>query len=114
YLKFSNEHMDQVKRQFTFSQSPEQAKKKLRNDCDRSITCIENLANEFFYEIFDYLSGYEIYKGFSNLNHCFQRLLNSSSLLFEIKLTNATHDETLTNNYRQFLCRVWGVGVWFE
>ncbi|CAF1537821.1 unnamed protein product, partial [Rotaria sordida] len=50
-----------------------------------SITSIENLSNEFFYELFDYLNGIHIYNGFSNLNHRFQQLLKSSSLLFKIE-----------------------------
>ncbi len=37
----------------------------------------ENLSNELFYEIFDYLDGYDIYKSFSNLNSHFNNLLNS-------------------------------------
>jgi hypothetical protein len=46
---------------------------------------MESLSNEFFCEIFDYLDGREIYQAFHNLNHRFQQLLNSSSLLFKIK-----------------------------
>jgi hypothetical protein len=57
------------------------------------INLIENLSNEFFYEIFDYLNGYEIYQSFSNLNYRFQQLLNSSSLLFKIKLDHSTSEE---------------------
>ena len=41
------------------------------------ISCIENLANEIFREIFDYLDGGDIYKAFSNLNSRFQHLINS-------------------------------------
>ncbi len=44
------------------------------------------MSNDYFYEIFDYLDGIDIYTGFSNLNYRFQRLLNSSSILFKIKL----------------------------
>jgi hypothetical protein len=40
----------------------------------RSITSIENLSNEFFHEIFDYLDGWDIYKAFLNLNYRFQHL----------------------------------------
>ena len=52
----------------------------------RSITTIESLSDELFYEIFDYLDGYDIHNGFSKLNYRFQQLLNSSSLLYRIKL----------------------------
>jgi len=48
------------------------------------MTCIENLSNELFYEIFDYLDGCDIFDAFSNLNNRFQELLNSSLYLFKI------------------------------
>jgi hypothetical protein len=57
-----------------------------------SITYIENLSNEFFYELFDYLDGIDIYGAFSNLNHRFQQLLNSSSLLFKIKFDSSSDE----------------------
>ncbi len=51
-----------------------------------SITSIEHLSNEFFYEIFDYLDPWDIYKAFFNLNYHFQQLLDNSSILYKIKL----------------------------
>ncbi|CAF1002696.1 unnamed protein product [Adineta steineri] len=64
-----------------------------------SISLIENLSNEIFYEIFEYLDGSEIYQAFSNLNHRFQQLINCSSLLFKFN-----HDSLiLDNTYKQFL-----------
>jgi hypothetical protein len=50
----------------------------------KSIAHIEDLSNELFYEIFEYLDGYEIYKSFSKLNNRFQDLLLSSSLPLKI------------------------------
>ena len=47
-------------------------------------TFIENLPNETFYELFDYLDGCEIYQAFSNLNHRFEQLINCSSLFIQI------------------------------
>ncbi|CAF1450374.1 unnamed protein product [Adineta ricciae] len=41
------------------------------------ITRFENLSNEIYYEIFDYLDGCSIHKAFSNLNRRFQQLLTS-------------------------------------
>ncbi len=45
-----------------------------------SVTQFEHLSNEIFYEIFEYLDFYYIYKAFSNLNQRFQNLLNDSKL----------------------------------
>lgn len=50
-----------------------------------SISSIEDLSNEFFFEIFEYLDGCTIYQAFSDLNHRFQQLLNSSFLLYKVK-----------------------------
>jgi hypothetical protein len=57
---------------------------------NNSITCIEHLSNELFYEIFEYLDGCDIYKAFSNLNSRFQHLINYSSLLLKIKFCAKT------------------------
>ena len=73
------------------------------DEFNRSITCIENLSNEFFYEIFDYLDGCEIYEAFSYLNYRFQQLLNSSSLLFKIKYDYSTSEEIFLNNYEHII-----------
>ncbi|CAF0746814.1 unnamed protein product [Adineta steineri] len=48
---------------------------------DQSITSIENLSNEIFYDIFDYLNGDEIVKSFLNLNFRFEQIIHSSSFL---------------------------------
>ncbi|CAF4245763.1 unnamed protein product, partial [Rotaria sordida] len=53
---------------------------------DQFITHFENLSNEIYYEVFDYLSTYEIYMSFSNLNRRFKQVLQSSSMLFNIEL----------------------------
>ena len=73
------------------------------DESDRSITCIENLSDELYYEISDYLDSNEIYDGFSNLNHRFQQLLHSSSLLFKLKLHYSKSDQLCMNNYQRFL-----------
>lgn len=68
-----------------------------------SITSIEDLSNEIFHEIFDYINGVEIYQGFSNLNHRFQQLLNSSSFLFKIELSSSASNDVFVNNFQQLL-----------
>jgi hypothetical protein len=61
---------------------------------------IEDLSNEIFYEIFDYLDGWEIYETFSNLNHRFEQLLNSSLLLLKIKF-DSNSNILYENFYKQ-------------
>jgi hypothetical protein len=68
-----------------------------------SINSIENFSPEFFYEIFDYLDGCEIYYAFSNLNYRFQQLINCSSLLFKIRYGYSRSDEIFMNNYQKIL-----------
>ncbi len=69
----------------------------------RSATSIENLSNEIFHEIFDYLDGINIYESFLYLNYRFQQVLNSSSLVFKIQLRDKTLDEIFIENYQQIL-----------
>ncbi|CAF4174433.1 unnamed protein product [Rotaria sordida] len=69
-----------------------------------SISSIENLPNETFYEIFDYFDACEIYHSFSNLNYRFHQLINSSLLLFKIRLGYYSRlNEIFMNNYKQIL-----------
>ncbi|CAF1218903.1 unnamed protein product [Rotaria sordida] len=90
--------------------------KKFRNEVDQSITFIENLSNECFYEIFDYFDACEIYVAFSNLNYRFQQLLNSSSLLFKIKFNDSISEEIFRNNYEQILVhnrhQIYSINLW--
>jgi hypothetical protein len=71
-------------------------------DYDQLITNIEDMSNEGFYEIFDYLDGGEIYNAFSNLNHRFQELLRSSSFLFKLRLRE-TKDQQLISKYKEMI-----------
>ena len=66
------------------------------------MTSMENLSNELFYEIFDYLNGIDIHNAFLNLNHRFQQLLNSSFLLYKIQLDSPS-DEFYTNINKQII-----------
>lgn len=61
------------------------------------------MSNEIFYEMFDYLDGCHIYKAFSNLNHHFEQLLNSSLLLFKIKFDSKC-DKLYNKFYKQITC----------
>ncbi|CAF1283450.1 unnamed protein product [Rotaria sordida] len=61
---------------------------------------IENLPNDLFKNIFDYLDGYELYEAFSNLNYRFKQLLNSPLLLFKIKF-HLTSNELYASFYKQ-------------
>ncbi|CAF1169773.1 unnamed protein product [Rotaria sordida] len=85
--------MNRIKRQGNFRQSQVHKKKK-------TISCIENLSNEIFYEIFDYLDGYNIYKAFSNLNIRFENLLINPLLPMKIEISSETK---LDSRYKQFL-----------
>ncbi|CAF1134371.1 unnamed protein product [Rotaria sordida] len=80
--------MYSVKRKQSFDDRSNKETNKLQCKFDQKITSIENLSIEMFYEIFDYLNGYEIYQAFSNLNHYFQQLINSSSLLLKFKINS--------------------------
>ncbi|CAF3749527.1 unnamed protein product [Rotaria sordida] len=81
--------MNLVKRNVVDSQSLYKETKKLRTILNKSITCIENLPNEIFYEIFIYLEGCKLYEAFTNLNIRFQRLLTSSYLSLNIQISSS-------------------------
>jgi hypothetical protein len=69
-----------------------------------SITSIECLSNEFFYEIFEYLDPWDISDAFSNLNYRFEQLLDNSSVLYKIKLIDRTMSkDILTKNWMKIL-----------
>ena len=52
------------------------------------MTSIEDISNELFYDIFDYLDGYDIINAFENLNLRFESLLNDNSLLLKLKISS--------------------------
>ncbi|CAF4999908.1 unnamed protein product, partial [Rotaria sp. Silwood1] len=92
-----------VKRKISFDDYSNKETNKLQCKFDQKtipITSIENLSTEIFYEIFDYLDGYEIYQAFSNLNHHFQQIINSSSLLLKFKIDSPS-DQSFMNIYKQ-------------
>lgn len=61
---------------------------------------LTNLSNEIFYEIFDYLDGYDIYRSFTKLNQRFENLLHDSSYLMKIKIDSS---RVFNNDYRKFI-----------
>ncbi|CAF0778917.1 unnamed protein product [Rotaria sordida] len=58
----------------------------MTNTNEQVITCIEDLSNEIFYNIFDYLNGCHLYESFVNLNTRFQNLLIKSFLPLKINI----------------------------
>jgi len=75
----------------------------------QSINHIENLSNEIFYEIFDYLNGCAINQAFENLNHRFQQFLQSPSLLLKLRINSQSNElymhykRTINFNQHQIL-----------
>ncbi|CAF3491262.1 unnamed protein product [Rotaria socialis] len=94
--------MDHMKRQLCFNQLSEENIKKLRNELldELRVSSIENLSNELFHEIFDYLDGIDIYEAFSNINYRFQQLLTSSPVLYKIELIYISSTERF-----MFICQ---------
>ncbi|CAF0975714.1 unnamed protein product [Adineta steineri] len=68
---------------------------------DNSRSIIEDFSNELFYEIFNYLDGYQIHHIFSNINYRFQQLINSSSLRLKLKYCSNNSNEILRFNKEQ-------------
>ncbi|CAF4843958.1 unnamed protein product [Rotaria sp. Silwood2] len=54
----------------------------------QSVTLIEDLSNEIFYEIFNHLYVYYVYKAFYNLNIRLQNLLTNSTLPLKINVSS--------------------------
>jgi hypothetical protein len=98
--------MNQIKRQRNFIQSVDTEMKKFRSKLDvshsPSRSCLENLSNELFYEIFEYLDDYDVYNVFSNLNIRFQNMVLYSSMPIKINLC-AKSESTLEYRCRHFI-----------
>ena len=57
------------------------------------ITCIEDLSNELFYDIVEYLRGWDLHNAFSNLNSRFQHLFVHSALPLNIVIGSSSPSE---------------------
>ncbi|CAF3760278.1 unnamed protein product, partial [Adineta steineri] len=95
-----------MKRSLTFKELSEENPNKLRKG---ELNSIENLSNEIFYEIFDYLDGLDICIAFSNLNYRFQQLLICSSFRYKINFDFSTKREKFLNNYKQIQHQIYSV-----
>ncbi|CAF4115220.1 unnamed protein product, partial [Rotaria sp. Silwood2] len=63
---------------------------------------LEDLANEIFYEIFEYLDMHDIYKGFFNLNKRFKNLIIYSNFLNQINISIISKND-FKNYYNNIL-----------
>ncbi|UJR15705.1 hypothetical protein I4U23_002640 [Adineta vaga] len=65
-------------------------------------TCIEDLSNEIFYEIFEYIDYDQLIQAFSNLKNRFETLLNYSFLRLKMNII-AESESKIEQFYRQFI-----------
>jgi hypothetical protein len=76
------------------------------------------LSDEVFYEIFDYLDGCHIYEAFSNLNHRFEQVLNSSLLLFKIYIDDIVLEKLEKNQYKPIIVlnkkQIFSIELWLS
>ena len=68
-------------------------------ECRKNPTCLEDLQNELFYEIFEYLDGFCLHNTFSKLNKRFQDLMKMSNLRLHFDFPSSNIDK----QYKQFL-----------
>ncbi|CAF4172967.1 unnamed protein product, partial [Adineta steineri] len=98
--------MDYTKRKLTSIQSSEENSKKSRNQL---ISSLENLSNDLFYEIYDYLEGLDICVAFSNLNARFQKLLTCSTNRYKIILDYSTTKELFWNYSKKIKQQIYSI-----
>ncbi|CAF0916788.1 unnamed protein product [Rotaria sordida] len=71
-------------------------KRKLQNEIatiNINKSRFQDLANEIFYEIFEYLDMHHVHKGFFNFNKRFKNLLNNSNLLTKINISTISKSD---------------------
>jgi hypothetical protein len=89
--------MNRDKRQLSEDESIDQVIQKLR----KTNTCIEQMPNEIFYEIFDYLDSCDIFDAFSNLNQRFNNLVHF--VFSTIKICRSTSSNRISDDCYQQL-----------
>ncbi|CAF3725719.1 unnamed protein product [Rotaria socialis] len=73
------------------------------NESASAYRCLlEDLSNEIFYEIFDHLDNYHIYKGFFHLNRRFKKLMMNSNLPMTINISTMSKSN-FENYYNDIL-----------
>ncbi|CAF0869092.1 unnamed protein product [Adineta steineri] len=98
--------MDNTKRKLTSLESSEKNSKKIRNQL---VNSIENLSNDLFYEIYDYLEGLDICVAFSNLNSRFQQLITCSSIRYKMILDYSTTQELFWNYSKETKHQIYSI-----
>ncbi len=67
------------------------------------ISTLEDLSNEIFFKIFDYMDGCDILYAFSNLNHRFEQLFKSLLIMLNIDPNNQSSKTYLFDMWKQIL-----------
>ncbi|CAF3892652.1 unnamed protein product [Adineta steineri] len=98
--------MDNTKRKLTSIESSEENSKKSRNQL---VNSLENLSNDLFYEIYDYLEGLDICVAFSNLNSRFQQLITCSTNQYKIILDYSTTKELFWNYSKKIKHQIYSI-----
>ena len=57
------------------------------------VTCFEDLSNEIYLDIFEYIEGFALYEAFSNLNTRFENILADRSIRLKMKAMLCSADE---------------------
>ncbi|CAF3494983.1 unnamed protein product [Rotaria socialis] len=103
--------MPRIKRKGNHVVQHSSKKQKLKNeisiiDINESASAyrclLEDLSNEIFYEIFDHLDNYHIYKGFFHLNRRFKKLMMNSNLPMTINISTMSKSN-FENYYNDIL-----------
>ncbi len=70
------------------------------------MTVLEILSNEILMQIFEYLDGYHLFKGFFNLNYRFNRLLKDHRLNLKSNSKYVHHQDIIGNVELSYKCYI--------